>query len=271
MSENSQRDFMAGQVTEFRGMLKRERQRVTRAIEADESQAPGSALCLSRRTRAGQMIANQANRCERVGRRAEPDVPQDEFAAGIPDALRQMQLADVKRFGFRFGADARMEGLVGGERVNAVRAIGKLDEFVSGSRGHNRFRHQGEVPGLRVKDLRRTEPSDSCCIGAWSVRGAPSIRRTTVEEIGSGAAAGTATTNEQTDHASTVTMADASRSDDFEMRMGMILCSAITPATFRVGNAGMGVVAPLSCDEFTVIRAIRGRLPFPDLSRRRLR
>ena len=52
------------------------------------------------------------------------------------DALGEAQLPDIQGLGFDDRADHGMEGLVVGQGMDAVRAIGELDDPVSGSGIH---------------------------------------------------------------------------------------------------------------------------------------
>ena len=73
---------------------------------------------------------------DRVGGSAEADIPQDEFARVTLEALDQAQLADIQRLGLGHRADNRMKRLVMGEGMDAVRAIGELNNSVSGGGLH---------------------------------------------------------------------------------------------------------------------------------------
>ena len=73
---------------------------------------------------------------EGIGGCPQPDVPNDEFASVVGQPFGQADLADVKGLGFGHRADDRMEGLAMGERMDAVNAAGKLDEFVGGAGCH---------------------------------------------------------------------------------------------------------------------------------------
>src|ERR1035438_6354809 len=85
----------------------------------------------------GVIEAQQVNRArdvpggpqsrERIGRRPEADIPQDEFSRVTLEPLDQPQLPDIQRLGFGHRADHRMKGLMMGQRVDAVRPVGEFD------------------------------------------------------------------------------------------------------------------------------------------------
>ena len=67
------------------------------------------------------------------------------------ETLDQAQLPHIQRLGLDYRADHRMKGLVMGEGMDAVRAIGKLNNSVSGGGIHGRtFEHA--VPEAKLKE-----------------------------------------------------------------------------------------------------------------------
>ena len=54
------------------------------------------------------------------------------------ETLDQAQLAHIQRLGLDYRADDRMKGLVMGEGMDAVRAIGELNDSVSGGGLHSK-------------------------------------------------------------------------------------------------------------------------------------
>jgi hypothetical protein len=65
------------------------------------------------------------------------------------DALGQAQLPDIQGLGFDDRADHGMKGLVVGEGMDAVRAVGELDDPVSGGGIHEaNLRHASEQAKL---------------------------------------------------------------------------------------------------------------------------
>ena len=87
----------------------------------------------------------------RIGGRAEADIPQDELARVTLEPLDQAQLPDIQRLGLGHRADDRMKRLVMGEGMDAVRAIGELNDSVSGGGLHGRtFEHA--VPEAKLKE-----------------------------------------------------------------------------------------------------------------------
>ena len=110
--------FIAVEITERAGVLQGELQWLKRAFEADQVDGAGK-------------IARGTQDSEGVGRRAEADIPDHEFANMIGESFAQLELVDVKRFGFGNGSDDRMKRFAVRERMNAVRATGELDEFIA--------------------------------------------------------------------------------------------------------------------------------------------
>ena len=115
--------FVAGQVAECLEVLQREGERFEGVVEAQQVDRAGD-------------VAGRPQSGERVGGRAETDVPQDKVACVTLEPLDQPQLPDIQ--GLRLGdrADHRMKGLVMGQRMDAVRPVGELDYSVSGGRWH---------------------------------------------------------------------------------------------------------------------------------------
>jgi hypothetical protein len=123
--------FVAAQVAECFAVLEREGERFEGVIEAQQVDRAGD-------------VPGRPQGGERIGCRPEADIPQDEFARVPPEALDQAQLPDIERLGFGDRADHRMKGLVMGEGMDAVGAIGEFDYSVSGSGVHGRnFEHGG--------------------------------------------------------------------------------------------------------------------------------
>ena len=130
--------FVAPQVAERLAVLQRERQRFEGVVEAQQVDRAGD-------------VAGRPQRGERIGRRAEADVPQDKFARVTLEPLDQAQLPDIQRLGLGHRADHGMKGLVMGQRMDAVRAVGELDDSVSGGGFHGRtFEHA--VPEAKLKE-----------------------------------------------------------------------------------------------------------------------
>ncbi len=71
-----------------------------------------------------------------VGGSAEADIPEDKFVLVRLEAFDEAELADIERLGFGDGADDGMEGFVMGEGMDAVGAIGKLNDPVCGGGLH---------------------------------------------------------------------------------------------------------------------------------------
>ena len=115
--------FVAAQVTERVAVLEGEGQRFEGVVEAQQVDGAGDG-------------AGRAQGGEGVGGRAEADIPQDEFAGVMLEALDQAQLPDIQGVGFGDRADHGMEGLVVGQGMDAVGAIGELDDSVSGGGRH---------------------------------------------------------------------------------------------------------------------------------------
>jgi hypothetical protein len=80
--------------------------------------------------------AGRAEGSDGVGGGAETDIPQDEFAGVMLEALDQAELANIQGLGFGDRADDGMEGLVVREGMDAVGAIGELNDSVCGGGLH---------------------------------------------------------------------------------------------------------------------------------------
>ena len=111
--------FVAPQVAERRAVLQPEGQWVERVVKAQQVDRTGD-------------VPSRPQSGERIGRRSEANIPQNELARVALEALDQAQLPDVQRLRFGDGADDRMKGLVMGHRMDAVRAIRQFDDAVSG-------------------------------------------------------------------------------------------------------------------------------------------
>src|SRR5882762_4236215 len=101
--------FVDAEVTERGGVLEGKLQRLKRVVKAHEVDRTRE---LPRRPQDG----------ERVGSRAQTDIPDHEFAGMIFEALAEPELIDVKRFSLGNGADDRMKGLAVRQRTDAVSA-----------------------------------------------------------------------------------------------------------------------------------------------------
>src|SRR5471030_1431111 len=80
----SQLIFVADEVAEFRSVFQCEFERLNRAVKTHEADVARNIFC-------------GAQNGERVGRRAEADVPDHKFAGMIFETLAQTELIDVKR------------------------------------------------------------------------------------------------------------------------------------------------------------------------------
>ena len=101
-------------------MLARELKRLQQMIEADEG---GSAR---------EYRARTPQDGQRIGGGSQPDVPDDKIAGVRRQPFAKPELPDVERLGLRHGSDDRMERFTFGKRMHAVRAVGELNDFVSG-------------------------------------------------------------------------------------------------------------------------------------------
>ena len=79
--------------------------------------------------RAGN-VAGGAQHGDRVGRRAQANVPDNEIAGMAVQAFDQAQLSDVERLSFRHRADHRMKRLSMAERMHTVDTVRQPDDFV---------------------------------------------------------------------------------------------------------------------------------------------
>jgi RNA polymerase sigma factor (sigma-70 family) len=139
--EFGQRGFVAGDIAQFRAVFERKRRRVGGEIEADEAELRRFSL---------QSFTNEPDDRERVGRRAQADIPNDKFAGRFPHAFRQAQLPDVQRLGFHGRPDDGMKRLGFGQRADGTRAVAQIDKAVVGWHGRilpyrsERRRHRRE-------------------------------------------------------------------------------------------------------------------------------
>jgi hypothetical protein len=117
--------FVARQVTERFAVLEREGERVEGVIEAEQVDWAGD----------GTSCVQGG---DRVGGSAEADIPEDEFARVTLEALGQAELPDIQRLGFDDRTDHGMKGFAMGEGMDAVRAVGELNESVAGGSFHGR-------------------------------------------------------------------------------------------------------------------------------------
>jgi len=102
--------------------------------------------------RAGD-LARRPQSGERIGGGAEADIPQDELAGVMLEALDQAQLTDIQRLGLGHRADDRMERLVMGQRMDAVRPIGEPNDSVSGGGLHGtNFQHPAAEAKLKARE-----------------------------------------------------------------------------------------------------------------------
>src|SRR5256885_16397085 len=65
-----------------------------------------------------------------IGRRAQANVPNHEFAVVLPQAPRQTELADIEGLGLRHWPDDWMKRLAMRERVDAMGAVGQLNQAI---------------------------------------------------------------------------------------------------------------------------------------------
>lgn len=104
------------EVIELGGVLQGEFKRAGRVIEAHDAEWAGE-------------IAREAEEGESIGGGAEADVPNDEFTGVVLEAFADLELADVKEFGFLSWAEAGVHFLVVVCGVNGVGAVAERDEF----------------------------------------------------------------------------------------------------------------------------------------------
>src|SRR5262245_13895284 len=105
------------EVTERVTMLQREAERFNRAVKADQSDEAGN-------------FTRAAQDSQRVGCRAETDVPNHEFSGMTAKTFSQAKLFDVERLSLGHGADHWMKRFAVRQRANAVSAIREFDQFV---------------------------------------------------------------------------------------------------------------------------------------------
>jgi hypothetical protein len=125
-NEFGQRGFVSGDITQFRAVFERKRRRGAGVIEADEPELRWFSF---------QTFTNEPDGCERIGRRAETDIPNHKFTGRRLHAFRQAQLPDVKRFGLDSRPDDGMKRLVFGQRTDGARAVAQIDKAVAGWHG----------------------------------------------------------------------------------------------------------------------------------------
>src|ERR1035437_6591485 len=116
--------FVAAEVTERVGVFQRELQRFNCAVKAHG-------------TDVARDLPRGAQDGERVGRRAEADIPDHEFAGVIFEPLAQPELVDIKRLRLRDRADDRMKRLVVRERTHGTGAVSQVDKLVAGMGLHD--------------------------------------------------------------------------------------------------------------------------------------
>ena len=148
-------------------MFEREGQRLEGVIEAQQVDRAGD-------------VAGRPQRGERIGRRPEADIPQDEVALVTPEALGQAQLADIQRLGLGDRADHWMKRLVMGQGMDAVRPIGELDYSVSGGGLHGgNLEHAPAGAKLKLggRASSRAKPSLGICKSQGSRGRSPSQAR----------------------------------------------------------------------------------------------
>ena len=116
--------FVAVKVTERFGVVQCKLKRLDGLVEAQHS------------NRAGHR-AGGAQHGDRVGRRAQANVPDNEITGMSAQAFDQAQLSDVERLRFRHRADHRMKRLSMAERMHTVDTVRQPDDFVPvGSHDH---------------------------------------------------------------------------------------------------------------------------------------
>jgi hypothetical protein len=115
--------LVAAQVAEGVAVLKGEGKRVEGVVEAHEVDRARDAT-------------GRAHGGDGVGGGAETDIPEDKLAGVMLEALDQAELANIQGLGFGDRADDGMEGLGVGEGMNAVGAIGELNDSVCGGGLH---------------------------------------------------------------------------------------------------------------------------------------
>jgi hypothetical protein len=111
--------FIAAEVAEVGGVLEREFQRLQRVIKTDEANL-------------ARDVPRGAQDGERVGRRAQADIPDHKFAGLILEPLAQPELVDVKRLRLGDRPDDRMKRLAIRERTHGTDAVVQADELVAG-------------------------------------------------------------------------------------------------------------------------------------------
>jgi DNA-binding Lrp family transcriptional regulator len=109
--------FKTAEISQLGRVLQAESQRFEGTIEADDAQR-------------AFVTAHGAQDGEHVGRRPEPNVPNNEVFRAVADALRQAQLLHIKRLGFGGRTDHRMKGFVVFRRIHAGDAVRQSDEAI---------------------------------------------------------------------------------------------------------------------------------------------
>ncbi len=133
--------LVTGQVAERGGVLEGEGEGIEGVVETQEADGAGE-------------VAGGAQGGKGVGGGTEANVPDDELAGVALEAVDEAELADVEGLGFGNGADDGVEGLVVGEGMDAVRAIGELYDSVSGGGFHGGNLEQGR-PEAKPKGMMR--------------------------------------------------------------------------------------------------------------------
>ncbi len=103
-------------------MFERERRRGAGVVEANETEL---------RRFSFQTSTNEPDGRKRVGRRAQPDIPNHKFTGRRLHAFRQVQLPDVKCFGLDGRPNDGMKRLVFGQRTDRTRAVAQIDKRVA--------------------------------------------------------------------------------------------------------------------------------------------
>jgi hypothetical protein len=115
--------LVAAQVAEGVAVLKGEGKRVEGVVEAQQVDRARDAM-------------SRAHGGDGVGGSAETDVPENKFAGVMLESLDQAELPDIQGVGFGDRADHGVKRLVVSEGMDAVGAIGELNDSVSGGGLH---------------------------------------------------------------------------------------------------------------------------------------
>src|ERR1035441_3893436 len=109
--------FAAAEIAKVGGVPQREFQRLNRVIKTHEADVAGN-------------FPRSAQNGKRIGRSAQTDIPDHEFARMIMQPLAQPELIDIKRLRLRNRSDDRMKRLVIRERTHGTDSVVQADELV---------------------------------------------------------------------------------------------------------------------------------------------